>query len=54
MSSNVQNGPQSPSTGYWSLLAPYAVEPLAASCAIVPAYRDLVAKSALQRGESVQ
>lgn len=52
MSSNVQN--RSSLMGYWSLLAPYAIQPLAASCAIVPAYRDLVAKSALQRGESVQ
>jgi hypothetical protein len=49
MSSNVQNG-QSPK-GYWLSLAPYMVPPLAATCAIVPAYTDLVKKSAEQRGE---
>jgi hypothetical protein len=51
MSSNVQNG-QSPQ-GYWSALAPYVVQPVAATCAIVPAFNDLVKKSTEQRGDLV-
>jgi hypothetical protein len=51
MSSVIQDGP-SPK-GCWSLLAPYAAQPVAASFAIVPAFRDLVRKSAEQRGEPV-
>lgn len=35
---------------YWSKIAPYVVPPLAASIAIVPAFPDMIAKSALQKG----
>lgn len=48
-----QNEPQ-PSRGVWSSLAPYIVPPLAASTAIVPVFRDLIAKSAQQKGKPVQ
>lgn len=41
------------SRGVWSSLVPYVAPPLAASFAIVPAFRDLVAKSALQRGQTI-
>lgn len=34
----------------WPLLAPYVVPPVAASAAIVPAFYDMVAKSAMQKG----
>jgi len=44
----VPSGP--PSRGFWPLLAPYVVPPLAASAAIVPVFRDMVAKSAQQQG----
>jgi hypothetical protein len=51
MSSDIQNGPSLKE--YWSLLAPYVAQPLAASVAIVPAFGDLVRKSAEQRGDPV-
>src|SRR5271169_4746916 len=51
MSSNVN---ENPLRGFWPLIAPYAVPPVAAAAAIVPAFRDLVAKSAQQRGEPVK
>ncbi len=37
----------------WSALSPYLVPPLAASAAIVPVFRDMVAKSAQQKGVPV-
>ncbi len=54
MSSSVtspNSGP--PSQGVWSSVAPYVVPPVAASLAIVPVFRDMVAKSAQQKGEPV-
>jgi hypothetical protein len=36
--------------GVWPSLAPYLVPPVAASVAIVPAFYDMVAKSAMQKG----
>jgi hypothetical protein len=38
------------SEGVWPKLAPYVVPPVAASFAIVPAFYDMVAKSAMQKG----
>ncbi len=40
------------SRGVWPSLAPYVVPPAAAFVAIVPAFYDMVAKSALQKGLS--
>lgn len=40
----------SSSRGVWPSLASYVVPPVAASAAIVPAFYDMVAKSALQKG----
>jgi hypothetical protein len=40
-----------PPPGLWPTLAPYVVPPVAASAAIVPAFYDMIAKSALQKGE---
>lgn len=37
----------------WASLAPYAVPPVAASAAIVPAFYDMVATRALQKGQQV-
>jgi hypothetical protein len=46
-SSAVQNGaPKEP----WFSILPYVVPPIAASAAIVPAFRDMIAKSAQQKG----
>lgn len=39
--------------GIWPSVAPYIVPPVAAAVAIIPPFRDLVAKSALQKGEPV-
>lgn len=39
-----------PSRGWWPSLAPYVVPPTAACAAIVPAFYDMVAKSAMQKG----
>jgi hypothetical protein len=36
-----------------SFLAPYMIPPVASSLAILPAFHDLVAKSALQKGETI-
>ena len=41
---------QQPSPGIWPSLAPYVTPPVAASAAIIPVFRDMVAKSSLQRG----
>lgn len=49
MTSSTSSNP-STSRGVWSSLAPYVVPPLAASAAIVPAFCDMVAKSAMQKG----
>lgn len=38
------------SQAVWPSLAPYVVPPVAASVAIVPAFYDMVAKSAMQKG----
>lgn len=51
MSTSNQNGP--PPLGAWSLFASYMVPVLSAGVAIVPAFRDMAAKSELQRGQSV-
>lgn len=40
----------SPSRGVWPTLAPYVVPPVAASVATVPAFYDMIAKSAMQKG----
>lgn len=40
------------SNGHWSTIAPYVAPPIAASVAIIPAFRDMIAKSALQKGET--
>jgi hypothetical protein len=40
----------SSSRGVWFSLAPYVVPPVAAAAAIVPAFYDMVAKSAKQKG----
>lgn len=37
----------------WTKVGPYASQPIAASIAIVPVFRDLIAKSSLQKGEKV-
>ncbi|MBS0620064.1 MAG: hypothetical protein JSS61_01210 [Verrucomicrobia bacterium] len=52
MSTSATQSPQS-FPGLWSTLAPYAAPPLAASAAIVPVFRDLIAKSARQTGQPV-
>jgi hypothetical protein len=39
-----------PPKGIWPTIAPYAVPPVAAAVAIVPVFRDLIAKSAQQKG----
>lgn len=41
------------SNNFWTSMAPYVVPPIAASAAIVPVFRDLVAKSDLQKGKPV-
>lgn len=51
ISSTVPSG-QSPKS-IWQAETPYAIPPLAASVAILPAYGDLIAKSAQQKGEPV-
>ena len=53
MSSISSAANQQPSKGLWAHMAPYVVPPVAASLAIVVVFRDMVAKSALQRGQSV-
>jgi hypothetical protein len=42
-----------PSKGIWPSVAPYVVPPFAASAAIIPVFRDMVAKSAQQVGKPV-
>ncbi len=42
-----------PPKGVWSSITPYVVPPIAASVAIVPVFRDMVAKSAQQKGQFV-
>lgn len=44
---------QQSAKGMWLMAAPYVVPPVAASVAIIPAFRDLVAKSAQQKGQPV-
>ncbi len=44
---------EQPSQKVWPSYAPYLVPPFAASFAIVPVFRDMIAKSALQRGMPV-
>lgn len=39
-----------PSKSVWALVAPYVVPPVAASVAVVPVFRGLMAKSELQQG----
>ncbi|MBI2743901.1 MAG: hypothetical protein HYX48_08310 [Chlamydiales bacterium] len=51
-SSPVQNG--QPSGAVWTAVAPYVVPPMAASAAIVPVFRDMIAKSAQQKGEPIR
>lgn len=41
---------KSPSQEAWSSLAPYVGPPVGAAVAIVPAFHDMVAKSAMQKG----
>lgn len=47
-SSAIPNG--QPPKGPWISMAPYFVPPIAASAAIVPVFRDMIAKSAQQKG----
>lgn len=42
-----------PPKGVWLTVGPYVVPPIAASAAIVPVFRDMIAKSALQKGQPV-
>ncbi len=49
MTSPTSSNPPS-SREVWPSLAPYVVPPVAASAAIVPAFYDMVAKSAMQKG----
>ena len=42
-----------PSKGIWSAVAPYVAPPLSASAAIIPVFRDMVAKSAQQVGNTI-
>ncbi len=49
MPSSAPNLP--PSKGIWPSVAPYVVLPFAASAAIIPVFRDMVAKSAQQAGK---
>lgn len=44
---------QQPLNGVWTTVAPYAVPPIAASFAIIPVFRDMIAKSAQQKGKPV-
>jgi hypothetical protein len=37
----------------WATTAPYVIPPLAASIAIVPVFRDMIAKSAQQKGQPI-
>ncbi len=50
-SSAVSNG--QPSKGPWVYMAPYLAPPIAASAAIVLVFRDMIAKSAQQKGLAV-
>jgi hypothetical protein len=38
---------------FWTVMAPYIGPPVAASAAIIPVFRDMVAKSAQQKGEAI-
>lgn len=53
MSSSVSGANNEPSKGWTQTLAPYVVKPAAASVAIVPVFRDLVAKTSLQKGDPI-
>jgi hypothetical protein len=44
---------QQSSKGAWPTVAPYVVPPVAAAAAIIPVFRDMVAKSAQQKGQAV-
>lgn len=50
MTSSTHSTPREPSRGYFMEMFPYVTPPLAASVAIIPIFRDLVVKSALQKG----
>jgi hypothetical protein len=52
-SSTTPTGSKGPTQEYWPMVAPYVVPPTAASLAIVPVFRDMVAKSAQQKGQPV-
>lgn len=52
-SSTAASNQQPPPQGAWPKIAPYVVPPVAAAAAIVPVFRDMVAKSAQQRGEPI-
>ncbi len=47
-SSSIPNN--EPSKGLWVSMVPYVVPPIAASTAIIPVFRDMIAKSAQQKG----
>lgn len=55
MSSIISNSSSSrgPFNGMWSMVAPYVSPPIAAAAAIIPVFRDMVAKSTEQKGEAV-
>ncbi|HLB52201.1 MAG TPA: hypothetical protein VJK48_00640 [Chlamydiales bacterium] len=44
---------QQPPKGMWPSFAPYVAPPIAASFAIVPVFRDMIAKSFQQKGQAV-
>lgn len=44
---------QQPPNGIWPRVAPYVIPPTAASLAIILVFRDLVAKSAQQKGQAI-
>lgn len=52
MSSSI-NSSTPPQNGFWASITPYVVPPVAASIAIVPVFRDMVAKSAMQKGQPI-
>lgn len=46
-----QNEP--PSIGIWPKIGPYVIPPIAASGAIIPAFKHMIYKSALQKGQPI-
>lgn len=53
MSSLTSTNNQQPN-GLWMVIAPFIAPPIAASVAIIPTFRDLAAKSDLQKGQPIR